>query len=107
MGLSAGIGRSLTDPFDVARCYVTYHTATGNPTEGSSSLTPTAEAGEAAKALPDDVTAAIPDVPWSEIVKARDFYMHHYGDIDPEVLWDTLEQSLPPLGAAIDRYLRG
>jgi uncharacterized protein with HEPN domain len=66
-----------------------------------------AEAGEAAKALPEDVTAAIPDVPWPEIAKARDFYMHHYGEIDPELLWDTLEQSLPAVGAAIDRYLAG
>ena len=44
-------------------------------------------------------------MPWAEIAKARDFYMHHYGAIDPEVLWDTLEQDLPPLGAAIDSYL--
>lgn len=64
-----------------------------------------AEAGEAAKALPREVTSAIPAVPWSEIAKARDFYLHHYGDIDPDALWDTLEQSLPPLGAAIDSYL--
>ena len=66
-----------------------------------------AEAGEAAKALPDDVRATIPGVPWSEIAKARDFYMHRHGDIDPEVLWDTLEQDLPPLGTAIDSYLDG
>ena len=64
-----------------------------------------AEAGEAAKALPDDVRAAIPGVPWADIAKARDFFMHRDGDIDPEVLWDTLEQDLPPLAAAIDGYL--
>ena len=44
-------------------------------------------------------------MPWSEIAKARDFSIHRYGDIDPDVLWDTLEQSFPPLGAAIDSYL--
>lgn len=64
-----------------------------------------AEAGEAAKALPSSVTEAIPEVPWSAVAKARDRYLHHYGDIDTETMWVTLVQDLPALGAAVDRYL--
>jgi uncharacterized protein with HEPN domain len=64
-----------------------------------------AEMGEAAKALPTEVTDAIPDVPWPQVARSRDFAVHHYGDIDLDTLWTTLEANLPPVGDAIDRYL--
>lgn len=53
--------------------------------------------GEAAKGLGEAVLARYPGIPWSEICRARDLFVHHYKKIDSEELWTTVSRSLPDL----------
>ena len=42
--------------------------------------------GEAAKSISSDGRAAIPDVPWRAAARMRDRLVHHYFDINLDVL---------------------
>jgi uncharacterized protein with HEPN domain len=53
--------------------------------------------GEAAKAVSDDTRRRYPDVPWSLAARTRDRLTHHYFEVDLEVLWSTVTESLPTL----------
>jgi uncharacterized protein with HEPN domain len=45
--------------------------------------------GEAARALPGDVRALEPEIPWSEIIGMRNILVHGYFDIDTDIVWDA------------------
>src|ERR1022692_2302610 len=59
------------------------------------------EIGEAVKALPDDLLATQPSIPWRQIARMRDHPAHRYFDTAHEALPDleravrALAQSLP------------
>jgi uncharacterized protein with HEPN domain len=53
--------------------------------------------GEAAKQVSAPTRAAYPDVPWSAAARMRDRLVHHYFDIDLDVLWATIVDDLPQL----------
>jgi uncharacterized protein with HEPN domain len=53
--------------------------------------------GEAAKHVSDSLKAKHPDVPWSEAARMRDRLIHHYFDINRDVLWQTVTVDLPAL----------
>lgn len=53
--------------------------------------------GEAAKQVSPSGRAEIPDVPWSAAARMRDRLVHHYFDIDLDVLWKTVNDDLPAL----------
>jgi uncharacterized protein with HEPN domain len=53
--------------------------------------------GEAAKQISEPTRAAFPEVPWSAAARMRDRLVHHYFDIDLDVLWATIEDDLPAL----------
>jgi uncharacterized protein with HEPN domain len=57
--------------------------------------------GEAAKAVSDDTRAQYPAVPWSIAARTRDRLTHHYFEVDLDVLWTTITESLPALRAAL------
>ncbi len=57
--------------------------------------------GEAAKQVSDETKAAHPDVPWSAAARTRDRLVHHYFDIDLDVLWSTVRDDLPALLALL------
>jgi uncharacterized protein with HEPN domain len=57
--------------------------------------------GEAAKAISPDGRAAIPDVPWRAAARMRDRLVHHYFDINLDVLWQTITEDLPRMLAAL------
>ena len=41
--------------------------------------------------------AALPDVPWPQIVGLRNRLIHGYDAVDFDILWDIIEVDLPPL----------
>ena len=45
--------------------------------------------------------AAHPEIPWTSIVGMRNRIAHGYYGLDFEVVWDTLNQSIPELLAAL------
>jgi len=61
--------------------------------------------GEAAYKLTKDFIETHTDVPWREIINMRHVLIHGYYQIDPEILWETINNDLPLLREAVNRYL--
>ena len=64
------------------------------------------EIGEAVKAIPQEVLAGEPDLPWSEIARMRDHLAHRYFDTTHSIVAATVTQDLPELRRAIHRLLQ-
>lgn len=64
------------------------------------------EVGEAVKALPPDLLAAEPGLPWSEIARMRDHLAHRYFDTTHAIVASTVAQDLPRLRQAVVALLR-
>lgn len=61
--------------------------------------------GESARALPNDVRAMAPDIPWAKIIGMRNVLVHGYFDIDTEIVWDAAHRDIPDLKPAVQRLL--
>lgn len=59
--------------------------------------------GEAAKQISPATRDQHPTVPWPAAARMRDRLVHHYFDIDLDVLWATVRDDLPALTAALPR----
>lgn len=59
--------------------------------------------GEAAKQVTESTRAAAPVVPWSAAARMRDRLVHHYFDINLDVLWSTVTVDLPALLEVVPR----
>lgn len=57
--------------------------------------------GEAAGHVGDDVQEAHPHVPWHLMRAMRNRLVHVYFNVDPSVLWQTMQDDLPVLAAAL------
>lgn len=57
--------------------------------------------GEAAKGLSEETYGRYKEIPWPEICRARDVFVHHYRRIDSEELWTTVSRDLPQLLQAL------
>lgn len=53
--------------------------------------------GEAAGHLPDEIVSANPQVPWQIMRAMRNRLIHAYFAVDPQIVWETVQQDLPPL----------
>ncbi|MDA3639463.1 DUF86 domain-containing protein [Mycobacterium xenopi] len=53
--------------------------------------------GEAAKNVSPELQAAEPGVPWAAAARMRDRLIHHYFDINIDILWQTVTEDLPKL----------
>jgi uncharacterized protein with HEPN domain len=62
--------------------------------------------GEAAAHLPISIRQRYPDVPWADIIGMRNLIVHAYYVADPEIVWKTVDQDLPPLLRAIAQIRR-
>lgn len=62
--------------------------------------------GEAAYKLTKEFIASLPDVPWRDIINMRHVLVHGYYQIDPEILWETVNNDLVELKEALLRYLK-
>jgi uncharacterized protein with HEPN domain len=61
--------------------------------------------GEAVKALPADLLARQPQVPWREIARLRDLLAHHYYRVDAQVIRRTVEAPLDELRNAVTHLM--
>jgi uncharacterized protein with HEPN domain len=57
--------------------------------------------GEAAKSVSRDTRDSNPQVPWSAAARMRDRLVHHYFEINLDVLWSTVIVDLPRLLDAV------
>ncbi len=62
--------------------------------------------GEAVRALPEDVCALAPDIPWQKITGMRNVLVHGYFEIDTDLVWDAATRDVPALKPAVERLLR-
>lgn len=61
--------------------------------------------GEAATRVPEDVTNAYPQIPWSDMRDLRNFVVHEYFGISNEVIWTTVQNDLPSLPAQLQTLI--
>ena len=63
--------------------------------------------GEAARHIPDDIRAAHPQVPWSEMAGMRDRLIHAYFGVDYGLVWETIKERIPLVKPLIQSILEG
>lgn len=59
--------------------------------------------GEAAGKLSQHTRNLAPDVPWSQIIGARNVLVHGYAEIEPDRIWDIVKAHVPSLRATVGR----
>jgi uncharacterized protein with HEPN domain len=59
--------------------------------------------GEAAGKLSQQTRDLAPDVPWSQVIGARNVIVHGYAEIEPDRIWDIVKGHLPSLRTAVGR----
>ena len=52
--------------------------------------------GEAVKNVPESVRAKHPQVEWKKIAGLRDMLIHEYFGVDADIVWDVVQNKLPP-----------
>lgn len=57
--------------------------------------------GEAVKQIPNQIRDRYPEIPWQSIAGMRDVLVHQYWGVDVNVVWATVQESLPPLKAVV------
>lgn len=60
---------------------------------------------EAAVRLGDDAEALCPGIPWRDIRGIGNWLRHQYDRVNPESVWITVTEDLPPLKAAVEKAL--
>ncbi|NES71846.1 MAG: DUF86 domain-containing protein [Okeania sp. SIO2D1] len=53
--------------------------------------------GEAASRISQKKQAAIPRIPWKQVISMRNRLIHAYFDVDLDILWQTVTEDLEPL----------
>jgi uncharacterized protein with HEPN domain len=61
--------------------------------------------GEAANRVPDDVQSKYPDLPWLQMIGARNRLIHGYDNVDLDILWAIVTQDLPSMIAHLEVIL--
>lgn len=61
--------------------------------------------GEAAGHVPPDVADAHDEIPWKVMRDFRNVVVHAYFGIQLSILWDTVQNDLPPLVVPLKRLL--
>jgi uncharacterized protein with HEPN domain len=53
--------------------------------------------GEAANRVPEDIRTQYPDLPWVQMIGARNRLIHGYDHVDFDILWMIVDRDLPEL----------
>ena len=61
--------------------------------------------GEAAGKVSQEVQDRHPEIPWADMVGMRNRLIHAYHDVNPEVVWRTIQHDLPPLVKQLESAL--
>ena len=61
--------------------------------------------GEAAARVSEQTRGQYPQIPWSQIIGARNRLIHGYDQINPDILWDILELDMPSLAEKLNTIL--
>lgn len=58
--------------------------------------------GEAASQVTEETRAQLPGLPWADMIAMRHRLVHAYFEINLDILWQTVQQDLPPLVTALE-----
>jgi uncharacterized protein with HEPN domain len=61
--------------------------------------------GEAARRLSEETRLEIPEIPWRQIISMRNRLIHGYDDVDLVIVWETIQNDLPPLIAQLEKVV--
>jgi uncharacterized protein with HEPN domain len=61
--------------------------------------------GEASRHIPADVMARYPNIPWIEMRTMRNIVIHEYHGVNLEIIWQTVQENLPPLVTPLEQIL--
>jgi uncharacterized protein with HEPN domain len=61
--------------------------------------------GEAARRISEKTKSAYQNLPWYEMVGMRNVMIHDYDDVDMVIVWETVQNDLPPLMSALENIL--
>ena len=61
--------------------------------------------GEAVKRLSPEFRDSHLQLPWKMMAGMRDKLVHEYDDVDMAIVWDTVQNDLPPIIATLERFL--
>ena len=61
--------------------------------------------GEAASQIPEEIEERNPDIPWHLMRAMRNRIVHAYYKIDEKLMWDTIQQDLPPLIPLLEKII--
>lgn len=57
---------------------------------------------EASRRLPNELKARHPTISWKQMADAGNVYRHDYEDVAAQLVWNTVQKSLPPLRVVIE-----
>lgn len=61
--------------------------------------------GEAANQIPADVEEKYTEIPWALMRAMRNRIVHVYFNVDKKLMWDTVQNDLPPLIPELEKLL--
>ncbi|HUV79902.1 MAG TPA: DUF86 domain-containing protein [Candidatus Bathyarchaeia archaeon] len=61
--------------------------------------------GEATKKIPDGFREKYSKIPWKRMAGMRDKLIHEYFGIDLEIVWEVINNDLPPIKPLIQKVL--
>jgi uncharacterized protein with HEPN domain len=61
--------------------------------------------GEAARNIPDEISAKYPNIPWRVMGDMRNFAVHEYWGVELSTIWKTIRDDLPPLVPSLSRVI--
>ncbi|MBI5838988.1 MAG: DUF86 domain-containing protein [Chloroflexi bacterium] len=61
--------------------------------------------GEAASQIPEEIEEEYSAIPWNLMRAMRNRIVHAYFNVDEKLMWDTIQNDLPPLIPMLENLL--
>jgi len=59
--------------------------------------------GEATKRIPSNIYENYTDIPWLDMARMRDKLIHHYLEVDLDIVWKTIIEDIPNLKTHLEK----